>query len=103
MTNNYRVVLEFTGDDLGDYDRVVALETKLEAELQSGEVDGHDVGEGVVNVFIDTRDPQEYFREAMKIMNDMEQTPSAAGYRKLDEEEYERLWPVGDSTPFKVK
>jgi len=44
MTNNYRVVLEFTGDDLGNYDRVIALETNLEAELQSGEVDGHNVG-----------------------------------------------------------
>lgn len=56
MKNNYRLVLEFAGDDLETYDRVVALEEKLGAEFEA-EIDGHDVGEGVVNVFINTREP----------------------------------------------
>lgn len=103
MTNDYRLVLEFAGDDLENYDHVVALETKLEAELEAGEVDGHDVGGGVVNVFIDTKDPKQCFKEAMKIMKEMRQEPNAAGYRKLEEEEYERLWPEGKSTPFELK
>lgn len=102
MTNDYRLVLEFAGDDMENYDRVITLETKLEAELVTGEVDGHDVGGGVVNIFIDTGNPIECFKEAMQIMNDMKQTPDAAGYRKLKEEDYERLWPE-ISTPFELK
>lgn len=39
MTNEshkYRIVLAFHGDNLENYDRAVALETKLETELLSG-------------------------------------------------------------------
>lgn len=100
MTEKYMVVLEFSGDDLNNYDRVVSIETRLEAELAGGEVDGHDEGGGVVNLFISTTNPNECFKEAMKIMKE---EPDAAGYRKIEEEEYERLWPDNDPTPFELK
>jgi hypothetical protein len=103
MTNDYMVVLEFSGDDLENYDCVVALETRLEAELESGEIDGHDEGRGIVNVFINTKNPKECFKEAMKIMKDVKKEPDAAGCRKLDEEEYVRLWPEDDPTRFELK
>lgn len=106
MTNEsheYQVVLEFHGDDLQNFDRVIALESKLKEELLSGEVDGHDVGGGIVNIFIDTREPKRCFEEAMRIINDMEPKPDAAGYRIFEEEDYERLWPVEDLTPFELK
>jgi hypothetical protein len=102
ITNNYRLVLEFAGDDLETYERVVVLEEKLEAELDA-EIDGHDVGEGVVNVFINTSDPAQCFRNAMDTMKDMKVELNAAGFRKLAEDEYERLWPEDDPTPFELK
>ncbi|MDU0460273.1 MAG: hypothetical protein RW306_16215 [Geobacteraceae bacterium] len=104
MTNkshNYRIVLSFEGDDLEIYDRVVAIETKLEMELVSGEVNGHDVG-GSVNIFIDSREPKICFEEAMKIIKDVEPKPCAAGYRAIEKEDYVRLWPQGDATPFEL-
>jgi hypothetical protein len=101
-SNKYRIVLAFEGDDLENYDRVVGLEKKLETELVSGEVDGHDVGGGRVNVFIDSRVPKDCFEEAMQIINDMEPKPNAAGYRGIEEEDYVRLWPKGDMTPFEL-
>ena len=101
-SNKYRIVLAFYGDDLDNYDHVVALETKLEAELLSGEVDGHDVGESVVNIFIDSREPTRCFEEAMRIINDMEPKPNAAGYRDIKGEDYVRLWPAGDVTAFEL-
>jgi hypothetical protein len=103
MKKKYRLVLEFSGDDLDTYDRVVALEERLIAELETGEVDGHDAGEGVVNIFIDTRDPRECFKKAVDMMRGMEEELTAAGFRELDGDEYERLWPEDDSMPFKLK
>ena len=103
MTEKYMVVLEFSGDDLKNYDRVISIETRLEAELEGGEVDGHDEGGGVVNLFISTTNPNECFKEAMKIMKAGKEEPDAAGYRKLEEEEYERLWPDNDTTAFELK
>ena len=103
MPNKYRLVLEFAGDDLETYDRVVSFEERLRAELETDEIDGHDVGEGVVNVFIDTRDPRRCFKKAMNLLKDLKEVPTAAGCRKLEEEEYERLWPKDDLTRFELK
>jgi hypothetical protein len=99
----YQVVLEFDGDDSDNFERVIACESKLEEELECGEVDGNDVGQGVVNIFIITEEPKRCFEEAMRIIGGFEPCPRAAGYRDLDGEDYVRLWPVGDATPFELK
>ena len=101
--SKYQVVLEFHGDDPENFDRVMALETKLEEELESGEVDGNDVGQGIVNIFIITKEPKRCFEEAMSIITGGEPCPCAAGYRNLEEEDYVRLWPCGDAAPFQLK
>jgi hypothetical protein len=103
MTNKYRLVIEFAGDDLETYDRVVAFEERLISEFEADEIDGHDAGEGVVNIFIDTRDPRECFKKALDMMRGMKEELTAAGFRELDGDEYERLLPEDDSTPFKLK
>ena len=99
----YQVVIEFHGDDPENFDRVLALEAKLEEELKTGEVDGNDVGQGIVNIFIITKEPKACFEEAMRVIAGAEPVPSAAGYRDLEEEDYVRLWPEGDETPFELK
>ena len=99
----FQLVLEFHGDDPENFDRVIALETKLDEEIENGEVDGHDVGGGIVNIFIDTKDPKRCFEEAMCIIRDLEPKPHAAGFRDFEEEDYARLWPLGDTTPFELK
>ncbi len=99
----YQVVLEFHGDDPENFDRVLALEEKLEEALECGEVDGNDVGQGIVNIFLITKDPRRCFDEAMRIIAGDEPSPRAAGYRNLDEDDYVRLWPEDDPTPFELK
>jgi hypothetical protein len=101
--HEYQVVFEFPGDDLDDFDRVIALEAMLEEELVSGEIDGHDAGEGVVNIFIFTREPRRCFEEVMQIMTGSKPRPSAAGYRDVEAESYVRLLPENDSSPFELK
>jgi hypothetical protein len=101
--SEYQVVIEFHGDEPESFKRVIALETKLEEEIESGEVDGNDVGQGVVNIFIITKEPKRCFEEAMRIIAGADPAPRAAAFRDLEEEEYVRLWPQGDSTPFELK
>src|SRR6266852_4957764 len=87
----YQVVMEFHGDDPENFDRVLALAVKLEEELESGEVDGNDVGQGIVNIFIITKEPKRCFVEAMRIIAGADPAPRAAAFRDLEEEEYVRL------------
>ena len=103
MTNKYRLGLEFAGNDLETYDRVLALEEKLINELESHEIDGHDVGECVINIFIDTINPRDCFKKAMGIMKGMKEELNAGGFRELDGDDYVRLWPEDDLTPFELK
>jgi hypothetical protein len=106
MTNEsheYQVVFEFHGDDSENFNRVIALETKLEEELSCGDIDGHDVGNGIVNIFINTSEPIKCFEEAIRIMANLEPIPVEAGYRNFEEEDYIRLLPEDNLMPFKLK
>jgi hypothetical protein len=78
-------LLEFHGVDLESFDRVVALDSKLEAKL--------DAGGGIVNISIYTSEPKGCFEEAMRIIEEAESKPIAAGYRHVEEEENVRLLP----------
>jgi hypothetical protein len=99
----YQMVIEFQGDDPETFNRVLALETRLENELKTGELDGNDVGKGIINIFIVTKDPKSCFDEAMRVIAGVGPCPRAAGYRGLEEEDYVRLRPEGDETPFELK
>ncbi len=99
----FQVVLEFRGDHPDNFERVLALESKLDEELERGEVDGNDVGKGVINICIITEEPKRCFEEAMRIIAGFEPSPRAAGYRDLEEEDYVRLWPEGETTSFELK
>src|SRR5712671_128577 len=92
-TREYQLVLEFQGDSPGNFERVIAIEEKLEELLQNGEVDGNDVGQGIVNIFIITKHPERCFEEAMRYIKDSEPKPSAAGFRDINEDDYVRVWP----------
>ena len=58
----YQLVLQIPLDSLNDYDEMVALEEELIEPLgRIGDVDGHDVGSGTMNVFILTDQPRQVF------------------------------------------
>jgi|SRR5437868_976616 hypothetical protein len=99
----YQLVLEFQDDSPENFERVIAIEAKLEELLQDGEVDGNDFGQGIVNIFIITKHPEKCFEEAMLHIKGFAPNPSAAGYRNVNEDDYVRVWPQGDSTPFELR
>jgi len=99
----YQLVLEFHSDTQEEFEQVVAIEKKLDGALKTGEVDGNDVGQGIVNIFIITEEPQHCFEEAMQYIAQTKLQPAAAGFRNFDKDEFQRVWPMGDLTPFELK
>jgi hypothetical protein len=98
-----QLVIEFAGDSPEQFEKVVALQEEMDGSLMSGTVDGNDVGGGVVNVFIITKSPNQCFAEALTYVGKHGLRPSAAGMRDLQKEEYIRLLPKGDKTPFTLR
>jgi hypothetical protein len=103
MARDYQLVIEFEGDSLEDFDRVIGFEDVLIAALASDKVDGHDVGQGIMNIFIYTDDPRRCFSEAMRALDGAEPAPTAAAFRARKEGHFERLWPANDAKPFMLR
>ena len=103
IKNEYQLVVEFADDSVEYFQRVTDMELLLHDKLQSGKVDGNDVGQGIVNIFVFTKQPKQCFEEMMGYFKPAQLEPSAVAYRDVDGEDYFRLWPANDKTPFKLK
>ena len=100
----YSLVLQFRGDSLADFDKMVQLEETLTKHLgRSADVDGHDMGSGEINIFIHTTDPVGTFRRAKPVLAEMNRLDKVtAAYRPLDGDNYTVVWPEGSTTEFKI-
>lgn len=66
---NYQLVLQFATSSIADFDRLIALETKLMERLDEiGVVDGHDFGSGTFNIFVLTNEPMTAFTQAHQVI-----------------------------------
>ena len=90
----YQVVLQFSTIHM-NLDKLVELETLLEEKLKSNDVDGHDIGQEEMNIFILTNDPKKCFKTALSLIGVDVQVNLKAAYRKLDEDDYIVLFPKG--------
>lgn len=94
----YQLVLQFRGDSLEDFDKVVAVEDALiEALGDSADVDGHDVGSGETNIFLFTADPKSTFECAKPVLETRNLLNSVtAAYRGVDDDRFTVftvIWP----------
>lgn len=98
MTAKYQLVIQFDDESGEALDRVIALEDEL-IELLDGiaEVDGHDIGSGTANLFIDCDKPKKVWEKVEplieKLADDGELQPVAAAYRDYEADDYAVLWP----------
>ncbi len=99
----YQLVVEFAVTGIADIERMFECELKLHEQLRSGEVDGNDIGGDIFNFFIITQEPIKSFEETLLHLAAMNLRPNSAGYRGEDEDEYTRLWPKDDTTPFELR
>ena len=92
----YQLVLQFAADSMEDFERLVALEDRLIAELGAAvTVDGHDFGSGEFNIFVLTDDPAAVFGKAHRIViNQSVPNVMRSAYREMDDEDYVILWPA---------
>ena len=92
----YQIVLQWPAASVDDYDSMIAIENSLIEELPSdGEVDGHDVGSGQVNIFIRTDGPAKTFEDIRDILRMSDAWADVrVAYRNLEGSEYVVLWPI---------
>ena len=64
----YQLVLQFTENLCGDLDCIIETEHRLIERLVHAEVDGHEIGNGEVNIFILTNNPVETFESVKNIL-----------------------------------
>lgn len=91
----YVLVLQWPGSSMEDYNSMIGVEELLTSSLPRGSiVDGHDVGSGETNIFIETDDPQRSF-EAVKSVLGSRDTWSTVriAYRGSKGDKYTILWP----------
>jgi len=95
----YQLVLQWPVSSMTDYDAAIAVEDVLLERLSdTNEVDGHDAGEGEVNIFIRTDDPKSAFQEVQTILGGRAcWVHMRAAYREVARSEYTILWPEGQS------
>jgi hypothetical protein len=80
-----------------DYDRLLAIEETIRTGLGDiGQVDGHDIGSGEMNVFIHTNKPEVAFKKVKALLEgNADLRDLKAGYRDFDEEGYVAIYPTG--------
>jgi len=93
----HQLVLQFPSSSMTDYDRLLAIEETIRSGLGDvGEVDGHDIGSGEMNVFIHTDKPEVAFKKAEALLEGKQELRDLkAGYRDLDQERYVAIYPMG--------
>jgi hypothetical protein len=83
---------------------MVTLEDAI-IEALSGQphtVDGHDIGSGTVNFFVDTDDPAAAFAIAIEAFAPTERAALKAAFRRFDSDDYTTIWPAASREPFQV-
>lgn len=104
----HQLVLQFQGDDSDTLEKVIALEDQLIETLSSStgaEVDGHEPGDGVINLFLLTKNAAKLWEKIEPLVEDAASEDleiNAVAFRPLDGEEFTVLWPTDFDGDFEV-
>ena len=98
----HQLVLQWPASSVDDYDELIELEDFLIQNLDHGDVDGHDAGQGEMNIFILTDDPYATFA-AVKTLLERRRAwiDIRIAFRAITRDGYNILWPKSLTT-FKV-
>ena len=100
----YQMVIQFPETFFETFDDMIAFEDRLIACLpKTCEVDGHDVGSGTINFFVETSAPLAAHRTFRRYLGTRKvESKLRIAYRALGSETFENLWPRRDPRPFAV-
>jgi hypothetical protein len=91
------LVLQLPGSSIKDFDALVELEDRIVAGLGNlGEVDGHDMGVGEMNIFIRTDNPKLIFEKIMLLLGACDFMPDLkVAYRDVGKDNFKVIYPAG--------
>ncbi len=91
----YKLVAQWRSDSMASYDAMIRTESALCHLLtDQHSVDGHDVGAGEVNIFVDTDNVQEAYAEVKAILLAEGRWDGVRiAYRPRLGDQYSILWP----------
>lgn len=104
----HQLVLQFQGDDSDTLDKVIALEDQLIEALDGStgaEVDGHEPGNGVINLMLLTKNAAKLWEKIEPLVEDAASDDlevNAVAFRPLDGDEFTVLWPTDFDGEFEV-
>ena len=93
----YQLVLQWPSESGLDYDGLVKTEELLSEGLPgSAEIDGHDIGQEEMNIFILTSQPVDCFESVKSLLGKQHAWEDLrAAYREVSGTRYTILWPNG--------
>jgi len=104
----HQLVLQFQGDDEGTIEKVIELEDKLISALDgstSVEVDGHEPGEGVVNLLLLAKNAPKVWEKIEPLVEEAASDNleiNAVAFRDLNGEDFTVLWPLDYEGEFEI-
>src|ERR1700677_2728833 len=90
------LILQLPANSIKDYDALIELEELIIAGLDNlGEVDGHDMGAGEMNIFVRTNFPKLSFERIKSLLGTQDFLPELkAAYREVGKDIYTVLYPT---------
>jgi hypothetical protein len=100
----YQLVFQFKGESLADFDMMVSLEEKMIDQIGNlGEVDGHDMGHGEINIFVITEEPLAAFLPMKSVLENLNLLSEVrVAYRNIESESFIVVWPENSNLEFSV-
>ena len=97
MPETYQLVFQLPGSSQLDFEEMIGLERELRSAVGDlGEVDGHDMGPGEMNIFVHTASPIRLFDRVRSLPGVARAMPRLkVAFRPLDGDDYEVLHPPG--------
>lgn len=98
----YQLVLQLPDTFFASIGELHAFEERLMARLpRTAKLDGHDIGSGTINVFVDTDFPEATFATIRsRVTTRVIEAKLRIAYRAVDSDDWVNLWPRRDPRPF---
>lgn len=96
---NHQLVLQFQGSDKSTLQKVISLEDQIIEALDgstSAEVDGHELGDGVINLVLLAKNASKTWEKIEQLVEDAASEDleiSAVAFRDLNGADFTVLWP----------
>jgi hypothetical protein len=93
----YQIVIQWPASTINEYDEMIEVEDVLIDRLSElHQVDGHDFGEGKMNIFLHTNNFKNAFAEVKAILEENGHWDGVrVAYREINKNKYIVLWPIG--------